>query len=413
MTFQGGKKLNSEEKSSIRAQYISMIICWLAYTSACMARFSYSANIASIEKDYNVGNASAGLVMTFFAAAYGLGQFVHGALCMRYPRKQIVSLALFVVSLINLSLFFGVPFGAIKYLWLVSAVFQSILWPISLQIISENVGEKLMPKAVFLMSTTTALGTFTVYGISTVFVEINYRITFAVCAAILFAFAIIWYICYKPGHFLKTEKEERQNENTNGKFLYILIPVLLLGIFSLITNFMKDGIQTFVPVILKSISKLPDSFSMMLTLVLPLFGIFGSMLAVNLNKKIPKVIPLCLFFFGAISFFNAVVLFFGNNIFVTVLSFGILELLLHGSSIAIVSIFPLAMRKRMSSGALAGLLNGAAYIGTAISTYALGKIADVSGWSAVFATLVGISVSAFVLGGVYLVFTVKHKELDI
>ena len=152
---------------------------------------------------------------------------------------------------------------------------------------------------------------------------------------------------------------------------------------------------------------------MMLTLVLPLFGIFGSMLAVNLNKKIPKVIPLCLFFFGAISFFNAVVFFFGNNIFVTVLSFGILELLLHGSSIAIVSIFPLAMRKRMSSGALAGLLNGAAYIGTALSTYALGKIADVSGWSAVFATLVGISVSAFVLGAVYLVFTVKHKQLDI
>ena len=406
----------SEDESykSVKRQYISMIICWLAYTSACVARFSYSANIALIENDYKVSHASAGLVMTFFAATYGLGQFVHGAFCMRYPRRQIVSIALIVVSAINFSLFFGVPFWAIKYLWLVSAAFQSILWPMSLQIISENVGEKLMSKAILLMSTTTSLGTFLVYGISAVFAGINYRITFAFCAALLFAFAVVWYLTYKPGHFLKPEKKQDDGEQkTKERFIYILLPVILLGIFSLVTNFMKDGIQTFVPVILKSISKLPDGFSLLLTLILPLFGIFGSVFAVNLNKKIPKAVPLCLFFFGFVSVFNAVVYFFGNSLFVTVMSFGILELLLHGNSNVIVSIFPLVMRKRMSSGALAGMLNGAAYLGTAISTFLLGKIADVSGWSAVFATLTGVAVSSLILGAVYMLLSLKHPKLNV
>ena len=392
-----------------------MIICWLAYTSVCIARYSYSANIASVEEYYRVGNKDAGLVMTFFAVTYGIGQFVHGALCTHYPRKYIVPIALLVVSGINLSLFFGVPFGAIKYLWLVSAIFQSILWPISLQIISENVGEKLMPKAIFLMSTTTSLGTFLVYGISAIFADINYRITFAVCAAILLGFAIIWYFCYKPGHFIKTEKEENnQGKKSKEKLIYILFPVLLLGIFSLFVNFMKDGIQTFVPVILKSLAEIPDSFSLLLALILPLFGIFGSIVAVNLNKKIPKAITLCMFFFGVISLFNAIVFFFGNNLLITVVSFGILELLLHGNSIVIVSIFPLAMRERMSSGALAGILNGAAYIGTALSTWLLGKIADISGgWSAVFATLLGVALSALIIGAVYLIVAIKHPKLNI
>lgn len=47
----------------------------------------------------------------------------------------------------------------IKYLWLINAVCQSVLWPMILQIISENVSEKVMKKAILAMGTTTSLGT--------------------------------------------------------------------------------------------------------------------------------------------------------------------------------------------------------------------------------------------------------------
>lgn len=409
--------MNSEIKDgSARAQYISMIICWLAYTCVCIGRFSYSANIILVEKDYGISHASAGLVMTFFSITYGAGQFIHGALCKHYPRRQIVTIALIVVSIINFSLFFNIPFWMIKYLWLLSAAFQSILWPMTMQIISENVGEKLMGKAILLMSTTTSLGTFLVYGFSAVFGGINFRLTFVLTAGILLALAIIWYMLYKPGDFLKIKKSKDDSPaRSSGKFIYILVPVILLGFFSLCTNFLKDGIQTWVPNILKSIKKdLPDSTSLLLTLILPLFGVFGSVFAVSINKKIPKVIHLILFFFAFISLFNATVYCFGNNLILTVIVFGLLELFLHSSSIAIVSIFPLIMRRKMGTGAIAGILNGAGYIGSALSGVVLGHIADVSeGWSAVFATLLGVSVGVLLLGGVYLIFTVKHKQLDI
>lgn len=400
---------------SVKKQYISIFICWLAYTSAILSRYSYSANIALIEKDYGVTHASAGLVMTFFAVTYGAVQFVHGILCKHYPRRYVISLSLIVSAIINLSLFFGVPFYMIKYFWLINAVFQSVLWPMLLQIISENVSEKVMKKAILAMGTTTALGTLLIYGISAVFSDFNYKLTFLTGSVVIAVVAVIWFILYEPGNFLETEVKEPEKvgeKKTAGLGIFIF-PVMLLVLFSITTNFLKDGFQTWVPVIFKNIKPdLPDSFSLLLTLILPLFGMFGVTVAVMFNKKIKKAIPLCVVFLLLIGVFNFIVLVSQKNLAVTAISFAFLELLLHGCSCAIVSIFSLSVRQKVSTGALAGILNGSAYIGTAAGAYLLGRIADTHGWNAVFITLFCCVCTAVVLGIIYLLISFKKPDLN-
>lgn len=408
-------KVEKAKNVSVRKQYISIFVCWLAYTSAILSRYSYSANIALIEKDYGVTHASAGLVMTFFAVTYGVVQFIHGILCKHYPRRYIVFFSLIISAFINLSLFFGVPFYMIKYLWLINAVCQSVLWPMLLQIISENVSEKVMKKAILAMGTTTSLGTLLIYGISAVFSDFNYRITFLVGSVVIAVVAVIWFILYEPGNFLKTgvkEPEKVGEKKTAGLGIFIF-PVMLLVLFSITTNFLKDGFQTWVPVIFKNIKPdLPDSFSLLLTLILPLFGMFGVTVAVMFNKKIKKAIPLCVVFLLLIAFFNSVVLVSQKSLIITAISFAFLELLLHGCSCAIVSIFPLSVRQKVSTGSIAGILNGAAYVGTAASAYLLGRIADGYGWNAVFLTLLCSVCTALVLGAVYLLISVKKTDLN-
>jgi len=56
----------------------------------------------------------------------------------------------------------------------------------------------------------------------------------------------------------------------------------------------------------------------------------------------------------------------------------------------ITSIFPMFMRKYVNSGLTAGVLNGFCYVGSAISSYGLGAIADNFGWDAVFWFLLGV-----------------------
>lgn len=405
--------MKAKADTGTKAQYLSIFTCWLTYVFIYLARYSYSANIALIEADYHVSHASAGLVITFFSIAYGVGQVIHGLFCCRYPKRYIVSAALLVCAGMDLLLFFGVPFYLIKYLWFLNALCQSLLWPTLMQTISENVSDRLIKTGVLAMSTTTPIGTFVAYGLSAALAEINYRLSFLVGTVVLTGISFIWFFLYRQGNYLRTA-DSADTAASNRFSAVLLVPIGLLLVFSIVTNFAKDGLQTWVPVILKSMRpELGDGFSILLTLVLPLFGIFGATVAVMLNKKIPKAIPLTVFFLSVTALFSFIVLSFQGNLPVMVISFGILELLLHGSSNVIVSIFPLAMRSRMSSGTLTGVLNGSAYIGSAASSYLLGRIADVSGWSAVFVTLCGVVCSAVLLGAIYLALSHRKPEINV
>lgn len=411
----------SVDRHSAKFQYISIFLCWLAYTSIYFGRYSYSANIALIEKNYggvSHTHAEAGLVMTFFAIAYGSGQLLHGIFCKYYPRRYVISIALIVAAIMDVLVFLEVPFEMIKYIWLISALCQSVLWPMLMQVISENVSAKLMKTAILAMSTTTSFGTFCIYGMSAAFAKTNYLKTFLVGSVILVVSAVIWFVLYKPGAYIRMnfkEHGENKQKKRNKAPAAFFFTIGLLIFCSIITNFLKDGLQTWVPVILKSIKPdLKDSLSILLSLVLPLLGIFGATAAVFVNKKIKPIVLLVLFFMALTAIFNGIVIVFKENLIMTVFCFGILELCLHAVANAIVSIFPLAMREKMSSGALAGILNGSAYVGSALSSYTLGKIADVTGnWNAVFFTLLGAACSALIFGGVYWLISFKKKELRI
>ena len=89
----------TENKALIKKQYLSILLSWAVYVAAYFGRYSYSANIALMEQNYggvSHTNAEAGLVMTFFAITYGVGQIVHGILCKRYSRRYVLPAALTV-----------------------------------------------------------------------------------------------------------------------------------------------------------------------------------------------------------------------------------------------------------------------------------------------------------------------------
>ncbi len=64
--------------------------------------------------------------------------------------------------------------------------------------------------------------------------------------------------------------------------------------------------------------------------------------------------------------------------------------LVSSSNSVITSIFPLFMKGKVNSGLVAGILNGFCYLGSTISSYGLGEIADNFGWIAVFWVLLAI-----------------------
>lgn len=421
----GGKKGVGSKSLHGKSQAWLIFMCFFAYTVSYVSRYSYNANIVAIRESYGVDKAAAGLVGTFYFFAYGVGQVVNGLLCKRYNKKFCIAASLLVSAGVNTALFFSPAFSAYKWLWLVNGVALSVLWSSLVAILSAHLDEKYLRRGVLLMSMSVAAGTCVSYGTGAVFMKFaTYRAAFLFAALLAGAFAVSWIFGYdlltgplardraeeraarlqsaeKSGQVEPAARAEKQPEQTRKARVsgWALLTVFIVpGVLVAIVNLIKDGLNTWVPEILKNSFGYGNSLSLTLTLVLPIVGMGGSALALYLHKKIDNYLVLSGVIYLAATIALAgitVILRSGNTGTVagaaTVALFGCVSLFAHSENSALTSVAPMLLREKYDSGKMAGILNGSAYVGSTISAYGLGAIADASGWNGVFALLLALS----------------------
>ena len=234
-----------------------IFLCWAAYTFAYVARLNYNASMVEILSQLGTTKEAAGTVSSFFFFAYGAGQLVNGLLSKKYNTKYSVTVALGASCVVNLAMTFCNGIDEMKYLWFFNGVFQSILWSSLIKTLSDNLADSKLPKAVMVMSTTVAAGTFMAYGLAALFSYLNlsWTLIFYVASVLVGLVAVLWFVGMST--IQKAKKEtEITNKITKGKLS--LTPVFVIGIIviliSSVTNgFIKDGITTWVPSILRRI----------------------------------------------------------------------------------------------------------------------------------------------------------------
>lgn len=402
-----------QKRKKIKASSLLIFLCWLVYTCSYVGKVNYSANINQVMDFYCVDHSSAGLVSTLFFFSYGVGQVINGLFCKKYNLKWIIFSSLAVSSIVNLIVGATNNFETIKYLWLLNGLAMSVLWPSLIRLLAETIDKSSMAKVSVVMGTTVATGTFFVYLLSAIFVKIDFKLSFYLPAAIFFIVALIWLFTYtRLVGKVKTENEESEIrelkiedniEKSYNKFA-ILLTISTLAIYGIITNLIKDGLTTWAPSILKEEYYLDGAISIILTLALPVVSIFGNAFAVRVHYKITDFVLQC-----AIMFLIAGVVMGGviagialNQFAITLIGFTIVCLLVSSCNSVITSIFPLFMKGKINSGLIAGILNGFCYVGSTISSYGLGAVADCFGWTAVFWVLFGVCVVACLIAVGYL-----------
>ena len=174
----------------------------------------------------------------------------------------------------------------------------------------------------------------------------------------------------------------------------------MLAVFD---NLIKDGLITWLPAILKETYDLPDWSSILLTMLLPLLGAFAVVVATTLYKKVQNFFIELAILFGISGVLIAAVLglLSTNLLAVTVACFGVVAMLMSAVNGVITSMIPLYMREKLgNSGMIAGVLNGFCYLGSTISSYGLGAMAEGWGWTAVFVLFISLCGFAVLLGTV-------------
>ncbi len=367
-----------------------IFLCWAAYTFSYVARLNYNASMVEILSQLGTTKEAAGTVSSFFFFAYGAGQLVNGILCRKYNTKISVTVALGASCLINLVMTFCTEIGQMKYLWLLNGVFQSILWSSLIRTLSDNLADSKLSRAVMVMSTTVASGTFIAYGLAALFsyLKLSWTLIFYVASALAGAVTVLWFTGMS-----RIQKEKKKAENTERKTpdKLSLTSAFVIGLavilISAVTNgFIKDGITTWVPSILKEEFGVTSSLSIIVTLLLPVLSIFGTSLVNLLRRKEKDENALNgIFYFVSVIFIGLIILTLSlKSVPLTLLLFGGIACLMSAVNNVITSVVPLYSRDKIDSGLSAGVLNTFCYVGSTLSTSLLGRIADRSGWNDVF-----------------------------
>lgn len=380
-----------------------IFLCWAAYTCAYVARLNYNASMVEILSQLGTTKEEAGTVSSFFFFAYGAGQLINGLLSKKYNTRYSVAVALAASCGINILMTFCQGIDTMKYLWFLNGAFQSVLWSSLIKTLSDNLADSKLSKAVMVMSTTVASGTFAAYSLAALFsyFEMSWTSIFYVAAAVVGVVAVLWYV--GMGTIEKsTVKAEKTKISAKRKLS--LTPVFAVSIavilVSAVTNgFIKDGITTWVPSILKEEFGVSSSLSIIITLVLPVLSIFGTSLVNMLHKKEKNENALNGIFYAGAVVATLLIIFTVNlkSVPVTLALFGIVSCLMAAVNNVITSIVPLYSRDKLDSGLTAGLLNTFCYVGSTLSTSLLGRIADTRGWNDVFICILIFTAVSFVL----------------
>lgn len=412
-----------EKTSSSKSAILLIFLCFSVYFVAYLGRYSYSSNINCIIDYYNVNKANAGTVGTFFFIAYGVGQVVNGLLCKKYNPRYAISLALIISSFMNF--FVGITstdsFNVLKFYWLINGFAQSVLWSSLIRLLNESLPSNKLNTAIFVMGLPVSIGTFAIYGLSSLIsgFNISFKIVFYISSVLLLVIGILWFMVVNNLKKRCIEEKEELNvvtrlesasSNLTKAFIIIFI---VLAIFAISNNFVKDGLTTWMPTILKEKYSLDNSISTFLTVFLPFFAVFGSTFAIFLNKKLNNYIYVCgiLYLIAFVMFLIVLLTLNYNSWILPLIAFMVVACAMSGVNNVLTNIFPMLYSKE-NAGTIAGVLDGFCYVGSAITAFGMGSIADNYGWNTVFYVLLFVCLLMIIICALYVIIS-KFKQAHI
>lgn len=407
----------SESKQS-KLIYIVTIM----YTSVYLAKLNYGALTVEIIKEMGCTKSAAGMVGSFFFFAYGIGQVVNGFLAKHMNEKLFMTAALFGSAVCNVAMCFAPSVEVMKYIWLLNGIAMSPLWCNVVKVQGKYVSDKNMPRSLMMTGLTTPIGTALNYGLcALVAFFFNWRVSFWIAAALMTFMAILWYFTLNDIERNAVPIQEAQPkadaESDTAKPKAKLTKALLIGLIimftaGMFTQFAREGLNAWVPSILYEVYALPSTLSIALTLLLPLLGSFSNFILVALEKKSKDFLLLSILFVGVASLAMAVLVscYSLNSVVITLACFIIVTLCCAAIGNITTNHIPLYYRDRFDTGSMAGIGQGMCYLGSTLSTYTLGYVADKGGWYNVFLVLGAVIVFSCIMCVAAKIFTREHRH---
>ncbi len=381
------------------------LLCWLAYSATYICRLNYSAVIPTLTTAGVFSESRIAAVSSAFFVCYGLGQIVSGVVGDRLPTDRMIFCGVLLSAVSNILIFFFHSYRALLLLWAANGLFQSLVWSPILKLASVEYGAEDRVRFGMQMSTTVPVGTVLSYCVSLLtMLVLPWQYVFLTCGGALLAVALVWRIGVRGLHLHpsapaaqipKIWKKGALAQVFTGSLLLLLVPIVVQGT-------LKDSVTQWVPDFFADGFQLSVSFSLLLTMVLPIINVTGAFLARWVNRYLHSEVRTSGVFFGIALLFLLVLPFAAKHSAVlSLIAMVMITNCMFAVNVMLITLVPLRFAKQGVVSTVAGLLNAAAYIGCAVMNQLAGGLLERHSWSAVmgFWTVLCIAAMLFCLAG--------------
>ncbi|MBR2968909.1 MAG: MFS transporter [Clostridia bacterium] len=363
-----------------------IFLCWIGYSVATFGRINLTANIVNFTNVTGVPKTEFGAVGAAFAIAYGVGQLVNGVLCERLNSRWILSIALILSGGISVVVGCLKSIVAISIFWGLNGAIQSMLWCHVIKSISSFGDSKSISKGLVIITTTTPVGTIAAYGVSALFTFLGaWRLTFFVSGGMLVLSGVLiaLFLPAASGEVGKKLPISRKNSSFVA-FLPSLIPMFICAI---LLNYANHGLTTWMPNLLNEYYDMPEYFSILLTMLLPVVGMLCGITAVKSSERIGNPI-IASILFSAIAAVGVVVsmVFMRVSVVFLMVGFVVGTFGAHVDNSIYTAVLPSSLKGYLGSGMLAGVIDAFCYVGTALSSQLPAILIEKSGYESFLAS---------------------------
>ena len=370
--------------------------CFIVYFCTYVGRLNMAPTLSSIQESFpGLDSASAGLLQTVFALTYAAGQLVFGYLADKFrPRRMIVT-GLIGSAASNLLFSFMPSFSLLVGMWTLNGAFQSMIWTPIVLCMTGTFNDTERKTASFVMSFTLAAGHLAAWALSLWLSKVlswrwSYRVPFAVlCLAVVCA------LCMLPSGYLGRKRSAASEKKSLplGALAGTGLVVLLIGCVA--NGFVRDGVNTWAPTILGQ-----SSDSLLPKLAIPCINMLGILLGGYLVRRLMTDVRMLtgqMMVAVALAALGAFLLKF-SPAWALCLPLAVMSALLQGTNPLLTSLVPMQYDYSGRVGLVAGLVDSALYIGSALSGPVSGFVRDRMGnWGGVYVMWLIVSLACFAL----------------
>lgn len=366
--------------------YKVVALGFLVYFFSYAMRLDYSASMVSIISDLNITNTAASAAVTGSFITYGVGQVICGIIGDRISPIKMISVAMLGTVLVNILVSFSSDITLITVLWCINGVCQAMLWPPLCRFVSEQVGVEKYSDAVTIVGLSASIGTIFVYLFVPAVLELTiWRNVFRCMSVFGIIMMFVWIFAthgIKMGKAAVEKKKEEKKISVFGMIVLAgLVPIFLIIILQ---GILRDGIQTWLPSLVKEEFKFEESTSILSTAVLPVLSMVSVIISNTIYHKLKNELKTAAIMFS-LAAVATVPMGVGIKLpaIVSILLASLVSGCMHGVNHMLISLIPKQFSRYGMVSTFSGILNAFTYVGASVSSYGFAFISDNFGWTAV------------------------------